>query len=298
MATKKICEGIVLSTKKPCTFPAGENGFCSRHQAQVFLRDAKESGEQPCRMFDRGCRNYLIAEDKASEFKTCVECRSNLSGKSKTCEREGCKFKTEGVQRFCGKHARDIFREKEKAGIVTYCNIDRGCASILKPGEKQCEICRRTKDIKVTEEIKELRDLVHNCLNCKKSEKSGDYFCKTCLPTISVKTYIDVKRDLNNVWRDFKNGAIKRDLELTVNFEAFKDIVVRPCFFCGEFSLSSYNGVDRYDNRKGYLTSNCVTCCGMCNIMKGTTQPTEFHKKLQAILYYQTHSVSKNTWKN
>ena len=295
MASKKLCEGIVLSSKKPCTFPAGANGFCSRHQAQVFLRDAKEKGDQTCRMFDRGCRNYLTAEDKASEFKTCAECRTVLSGKSKSCEREGCANKTEGIQRFCGKHARDIFREKEKAGIVSYCNIDRGCASILKPEEKQCEVCRCKKDIKVTAEIKELRDLVHNCLKCRSHKKEDGDFCKTCYPSMNIITNKNVKRELNNVWRDFKNGAIKRELELTVNFEAFKDIVVRPCFFCGEYSLSSYNGVDRYDNRKGYITSNCVPCCSMCNIMKGSTQPVEYYEKLQAILHYQTHSASRMT---
>jgi hypothetical protein len=287
----KHCEGIVLSSKKSCCAAATSNGFCKRHQSQIFLRDAKEKGEVVCRMFDRGCRNYLTDLDKTNNFKTCLACRSELLGKISSCEHDGCKNKVDLEKRFCGKHARDVFREKEKTGEVVYCNIDRGCASVLSPGEKRCVKCRKAKDEKVTNEIKEIREKYIKCLRCDKNDKTISSFCDLCNLEVSTIINTDVNRNIHYAWYDFKNGAIKRDLELTIDFEKFKDIVIRPCFFCGEFSLSNYNGVDRYDNRKGYISSNCVACCTMCNIMKGGKTPHEFHEKIKSISQFQNELI-------
>ncbi len=39
---------------------------------------------------------------------------------------------------------------------------------------------------------------------------------------------------------------------------------------CGvENTDSQYNGIDRVDNSKGYILSNCKPCCGHCNYIKG-----------------------------
>lgn len=288
MAT--ICQGIVLATKKKCDKEATQNGFCSRHQSQIFLKEAESKGETVCRMFDRGCRNYLSTEEKSANIKACGDCRSKLLGKSKPCEHSGCKSSTSG-ERFCGKHSRDVYREKEANGEVKYCDIDRGCVSVLKPGQKRCDICVKDTLNKITEEIKNLRDSQTLCLKCNESLKSTQYFCETCATQIKPVNTSNSNRMLNDVWRYFKNGAVKRELILTVNFEEFKTIVVQPCVYCGHFALDSYNGIDRFDNSKGYISTNVKPCCTMCNMMKSGQIIEEFIDKVGAIAKYQSNHI-------
>jgi hypothetical protein len=285
-----ICQGIVLATKKKCDKEATHNGFCSRHQSQIFQKEAESKGETVCRMFDRGCRNYLSTEEKSANIKACGDCRSKLLGKSKPCEHAGCKSSTSG-ERFCGKHKRDTYREKEAAGEVKYCNIDRGCVSVLKPGQKKCDLCVNDLLKKITEEIKSLRDSYKQCLKCQDAPKSTEYFCGTCVTHIKPVKTNNSNRKLNDVWRDFKNGAVKRELILTVNFEEFKTIVVKPCVYCGHFALDSYNGIDRFDNSKGYISTNVKPCCTRCNMMKSGQTIEEFIDKVGAIAKYQSNHI-------
>ena len=42
-------------------------------------------------------------------------------------------------------------------------------------------------------------------------------------------------------------------------------MVDQSCYLCG---LVDKNGIDRFDNIKGYLLENCRPCCGHCNLMK------------------------------
>lgn len=47
-----------------------------------------------------------------------------------------------------------------------------------------------------------------------------------------------------------------------------------------------YNGIDRFDNSLGYIESNCVPCCKICNVMKFTLNIDEFYKHIQQILKF------------
>lgn len=42
-----------------------------------------------------------------------------------------------------------------------------------------------------------------------------------------------------------------------------------------------YNGVDRKDNAKGYVTGNCLPCCWPCNYAKGSRYTYEQFKALR-----------------
>lgn len=49
-------------------------------------------------------------------------------------------------------------------------------------------------------------------------------------------------------------------------------ILSTPCFYCGSPEV----GIDRIDSSKGYLLSNCTSCCAMCNYMKRTYSIEQF----------------------
>lgn len=56
---------------------------------------------------------------------------------------------------------------------------------------------------------------------------------------------------------------------MALSEEQVKWLVVQPCHYCGaERDGDGAHGIDRIDNRKGYIADNCVTSCFTCNRMK------------------------------
>ncbi len=47
-------------------------------------------------------------------------------------------------------------------------------------------------------------------------------------------------------------------------------------------------GIDRMDNNIGYVLSNCVTCCGQCNIFKLNLSITDFLIHINKIHEYMS----------
>ena len=102
----------------------------------------------------------------------------------------------------------------------------------------------------------------------------------------------------------------KRAFKLTK--EQFKKLTSSKCFYCGTHPyllfnpLRStnrkgtpisreaylYNGVDRVNSKKGYIISNCVSCCFICNRMKNTIDLDVFQKQIKKIYHYQNFKIS------
>ena len=97
----------------------------------------------------------------------------------------------------------------------------------------------------------------------------------------------------NAMFCSYKNGAIRRGLEFDITREEFIEITQRDCFYCGikpqqvkwnhYHSAFIYNGIDRVDNRYGYVKDNLVTCCKYCNRAKHTMSMSEFMSWLERI---------------
>lgn len=89
------------------------------------------------------------------------------------------------------------------------------------------------------------------------------------------------------IWA-YKRGAIKRNLDYSINEEEFYNITQQNCHYCNivpSLYTSSdksknrqylYNGIDRKDNNLGYVISNCLPCCKTCNRAKHTLGYNEF----------------------
>jgi hypothetical protein len=89
----------------------------------------------------------------------------------------------------------------------------------------------------------------------------------------------------------YKTSAKTRNKEFELTFDIFKDLVTKNCFYCDEPPANRYtkvgkirkikfNGIDRYNNKKGYTVENSVPCCGLCNRMKGESSVEEFFNKI------------------
>jgi len=101
----------------------------------------------------------------------------------------------------------------------------------------------------------------------------------------------------NNKYNSYRLRAInhKRKLVFALTKEQFKEIILKPCHYCGVENSSVHkpkptmngafisNGIDRLDSRIGYVLENCVPCCTICNMMKNKLLYDDFINQIKRI---------------
>lgn len=119
--------------------------------------------------------------------------------------------------------------------------------------------------------------------------KKSNFKCKKC-PDFNGK--LDEKElSFNQTLCQYKQGAMQRNRSFNLSNEEFSNLIYGDCFYCGKPYLEnntkkakmSVNGIDRVDSNIGYEPDNCVSCCTMCNFMKGTYSQKEFLLQIQSI---------------
>lgn len=91
-----------------------------------------------------------------------------------------------------------------------------------------------------------------------------------------VKAY---SQTLGGRYRDYKDSAKERGLCFELTMEELGIYIEMDCFYCG----LKGGGIDRYDNDKGYIVENCVSCCKHCNYAKRNRSPEDFSDWIEAI---------------
>jgi len=92
---------------------------------------------------------------------------------------------------------------------------------------------------------------------------------------------------LNRLFYSYKKRANLKGLEFELTKEYFKNIITEKCYYCGRSPKTIYirkymnggttfNGIDRIDNLKGYTQDNIVTCCSTCNYAKRSMSQKDF----------------------
>jgi 5-methylcytosine-specific restriction endonuclease McrA len=142
-----------------------------------------------------------------------------------------------------------------------------------------------------------------NCTKCKKSKSLDEFYndnrrgkrkpqCKDCCDASKAAwRYQNISKDktTNSVWRQKnadkifnqnrtgkrrfvsgRQGAKQRGYTWDLTFEQWIDLVLgHSCHYCGGTLPEAGCGLDRKDNKIGYVISNVVTCCKECNDIKG-----------------------------
>lgn len=89
-------------------------------------------------------------------------------------------------------------------------------------------------------------------------------------------------------YKSYKYRANKKQIEFLINEQIFEETRLNPCYICGKnIDEQHMNGIDRFDNMKGYELENIRSCCGECNTMKKKYVYDSFINKIEAI--YTTH---------
>jgi hypothetical protein len=94
----------------------------------------------------------------------------------------------------------------------------------------------------------------------------------------------------------YVRNAEVRGLKWELSIDKFLILTKGDCSYCGSSPSQThkvpgsavfvYNGIDRIDNTLGYIDFNCVSCCGICNSMKGILSKEEFLKHCKVIANY------------
>lgn len=94
------------------------------------------------------------------------------------------------------------------------------------------------------------------------------------------------------IFYNYKKGAIKRGIDFCLTEEDIWKFCQYNCIYCNskpknklyiKNEIVFYNGIDRMENNKGYVLSNCGPCCGECNMMKRGMDYRDFALKIMLI---------------
>jgi len=85
-------------------------------------------------------------------------------------------------------------------------------------------------------------------------------------------------------YKHYIKSATRRNIVFDLSKEQFNEIITKWCYYCDE---NENNGVDRLDSLVGYTITNIVSCCKMCNYLKGALDVVTFLRRVEHILSHQ-----------
>ena len=142
------------------------------------------------------------------------------------------------------------------------------------------------------------------CPTCNqiRTTRSHDKKDKRCKPCYSEAQKLKPNQDSTYkvLIASVKGGAKRRGYEYGLSFDEFKDIVSKPCYWCGiQPSMKNpkgermptlpapAHGIDRIDNSIGYVYNNCVASCQTCNTAKNSNTSEQFLNWIKRIHKHQ-----------
>jgi hypothetical protein len=314
---KKLKEKIVLCKKEGCKFKKSkENNYCGIHQLCVFVDETTESNKKICYNYNRGCRAQLELDYDYSKCPECLEQERERDRNRRSSVREENKKVEETATVINTKFCTTCCKELHIDNFV-------GALSII---TKTCMSCRENNKIHNLNRDKEHRNEVARINDAKPErievkqrwkeenyEKVAKYSMDSRekkIETLGVDEFWKLQAEQAKKWREknpekmveanenkknnrqinysnYVRTAEYKGLKFEIKFEEYCDIVNKECHYCGVLQLKGFNGIDRKNQNEGYLLDNCVSCCKMCNYMKGSTSDETFIKRVEHILTYQ-----------
>lgn len=309
------CKAIIeqgLNKGKQCTRPNTKDGYCGKHCKQLTLTKAKEEDKHKCST--HRCNIILEVTSVSKYCDSCLENKKNKIERSSTCKaliqqgaKKGthCPFIFEEQKEYCEKHRErnTIIDEAIKKNQRICDDGKRSCKNITLENKLKCEEClEKTREKENVEyKIRQLNERL--CLGCgkellkytegirKEVQRCSECYEKLCgieeKRIREERNYnIERKNNLMTQYAEYRRGAIVRNLNFDINIDDFNNLVNGKCCYCGKYNENEVIGIDRVDSSKGYNVKNCVSCCKICNIMKGKLVLNEFELKITEIYNY------------
>lgn len=109
--------------------------------------------------------------------------------------------------------------------------------------------------------------------------KSCSYCVNDLQKEIADSKYLEA-RHFRNRLNSIKGGATERELEFKLTEDEVARLLLSDCYYCGD---AIADGIDRVDSSVGYVITNVVPCCKVCNIMKNRFSLELFLEKINKI---------------
>lgn len=134
---------------------------------------------------------------------------------------------------------------------------------------------------KIRTSITKTREVLPQTL--KRREEKRKYYIKNRKKILKKsaeyrKNNTDKPKTLKRRFNHLKSESLRRNLEFNITFNFFKNNAKKKCHYCNDNpkeTTGSY--MDRINNQIGYIESNIVPCCTMCNRIKNTYNEQEFY---------------------
>ena len=220
-------------------------------------------------------------------------------------DKKGQQCNRPAEETYCSKHKRQAIQDKAEKEQIRYCDISRGCYTVLEDHQITCTHCLHKARITDRKRNDKKRQDPNLCLDCGRNftnpqvlraKGKHDKELRRCVPCYTkLVTYESARpvRERNYkaeaftnkhvIWNHYVKGAQKRNINFALTKTRFKELILLPCFYCNHKKDGEVNGIDRLNNNEGYQEDNVVPCCELCNIMKGSQHPQEFIDKLYSI---------------
>jgi hypothetical protein len=173
-----MCKAILeqgANKGKTCDRPGQENGYCLKHQKQAVAE--MNIGNKKCPA--KRCNNFLAPDSTEKYCEVCLQKKTETKKTTTLCkaiQNEGeanekhCGYKaTENG--YCGKHQRQVYYDEEKEKGIRYCDIDRGCFTVLEEGNKRCNSCLK-KNAEYEKNLFNIRTQLNQKMNANFEEKN------------------------------------------------------------------------------------------------------------------------------
>jgi hypothetical protein len=156
---------------------------------------------------------------------------------------------------------------------------------VRKDGRRECKVCRRNCDKKRYPNERDHRSQLASKRTQEEYRKHPAKFRKwgrtrDRRPDVKVQRHAFYYRTRNSVWRRYsvlKSTARKLGRDFTLSQEEYGLLVAdNKCHYCSGCLPQVGCGLDRQDNRMGYVHGNVVPCCERCNEHKGSLEGVGF----------------------
>lgn len=311
-----VREQVVLCSKTGCTFKRSiENKYCKKHQIELFVDETAAEDKKMCANYLRGCRSKL---EQTYTFSRCQVCLA--------IDREKDRAKRGGIRENNNELVVVVGEIVEKGCTVCckilpieeFRGIRREITSTCRSCRDDNKVQDMRRDREHRNEIARVNDAKPERVEVKKQwrednyEKVAEYWMNSRqhkIEEIGVEEYLKNNAEQAKNWREnnpekvkqnnenkinsielqygvYKRSAELKQLDFIITFEEYAEIVKNPCHYCGVLHNRGFNGIDRDNNKKGYILENCVSCCKMCNYMKNVLDGEVFVNRVEHILTY------------
>jgi hypothetical protein len=174
---------------------------------------------------------------------------------------ESCQNKTDST--FCLKHARVALIQEAKEKEIRYCDISRGCFTVLDEHQAKCKTCLHKARIRDRKRDEEKRSDPNLCLDCgihmtKENRATGKHDkllrrCITCYekyrsiednrPPRERNYKVESFQNKHVAWNQYVKGAKKRHLDFTLSKTLFNHFWSKPVSIVGIIFRTRFMGL-------------------------------------------------------